>query len=129
MTQVIMLNGEIENLGWEWDAQPYQVEIVNNPFPGPLEAPEDWNFQIAYEEREANPLPEGATFEDLETFTDEGGTLRLASKAAEYDLIARVAAAKDELAGLTLLVNLGRASAAQKARTVELLDFLDAHPS
>jgi hypothetical protein len=127
MTQVIMLNGQIENNGWVWDSQPYNVEVIGNPFPGPMEAPEGWDFQITYEEHHANPLPEGATFEDVETFIDSAGTMRLESERAQFDLITQVAAARDELAGLTLLVNLGRATAAQKARTVELLDFLDAN--
>lgn len=129
MTKVIMVGGEIENNGWDWDYQEFDVAVINNPFPGPMTAPEDWDFQVTYEKQIGNPLPEGATFEDIEVFIDGDGRMRPASKAAEIDLAAQIIAAKAELSDLALAVNLGEATDAEKARASELRQFIKDNPS
>lgn len=110
--KVITVNGRLVNLG-EWDYKPYQHEIVNNPFPGPMEAPHDWDYKITYEERYANPLPEGAIEEELEVFFDRDGTLRRVDQAAEFELATRLAEASVELNDLMIDITLGLATAEQ----------------
>lgn len=125
--KVITINGRLENLG-AWDYKPYQHEIINRPFPGPLEAPEDWDYQITYEERYANPLPEGAVEEELEVFFDRDGTLRRVDQAAEFELATRLAEASVELNDLMIDITLGLATAEQIERAKTLRALLKSTP-
>ena len=59
MTKVFTLDGKVINVG-EWDYQVYQVEVIGNPFPGPMEPPADWDCQVTLENVTGNPLPTGA---------------------------------------------------------------------
>lgn len=119
LDKVITLDGELINLG-EWDYMPYSDEVIGNPFPGPMSAPADWDFQITYIPRVGNPLPEGAIEEEQDVFFDRVGKLRLVAQAAEYEKITRLAKAKEELSLLMPKVQLGLATDEQKARSVEL---------
>lgn len=127
MTKVFTLEGEIINVG-DWDYKVYQEPIINNPFPGPMEAPEDWDFQFTYEDRVGNPLPEGAIEEDIEIIYDSEGRVRRADEAEKYDLIARLAEAKRELDELMVDIQLGMATPEEVARAKELRTFIKDNP-
>lgn len=121
--KVITVDGRLENLG-TWDFQPYEVEVINNPFPGPLKAPEGWDYKITYRTEYANPLPAGAIEEDLEVFYDRQGSLRRVDQAAELELETKVRAAKVELKELILDIQLGLASPEEIERAKTLRVFL-----
>lgn len=109
MTKVFTLGGKIINVG-DWDYQVYQVEVIGNPFPGPLDPPEDWDYQIRYEDVTGNPLPAGAIEEDRTVVESAKGRLLLAEdwyelRADEYpsikdqlDAMWKGGAAADEMA-------------------------------
>lgn len=123
MTKVFTLEGEIINVG-DWDYQVYLAPVVNNPFPGPMEAPDDWDFQITNEEFIGNPLPEGAIEEDLEIIYDSFGRVRRAEESAKYELIAQIEDAKKELNSLMVDIQLGIATQEEIDRAIELRVFI-----
>lgn len=77
MTKVILLDNKIINIG-DWDYQIQLVDVIDNPFPGPMQAPEDWDFQIRQQPMITNPLPEGAVEDDREVVESAKGRLLLA---------------------------------------------------
>jgi hypothetical protein len=115
MTKVFTQDGKIINVG-DWDYQVYQVEVVGNPFPGPMEPPEDWDYQIRYEDVTGNPLPDGAIEEDRTVVESANGRLLLAEdwyelRADEYpsikdqlDAMWKGGAAADEMAAIVKAV-------------------------
>jgi len=126
LTKVVTLNGVIINRG-EWEYQLFQAEVINNPFPGPLQAPEDWDYQITYETLVGNPMPEGAVEEELEVFYDRQESLRRVNQAAELEIATRVAEAKAELTLLYPDVLFGLASDETVERARELRVFIKEH--
>lgn len=125
--KVVIVDGRLENIG-DWDFMPYEVEIIGNPFPGPMDAPPGWDFQISYERRFANPLPEGAIIDEREVFFDRAGSARLVDQAAELEHISRVQAAAKEFDELWKDVSLGLATPEETARAAELRTFLKENP-
>lgn len=127
LEKVVTLDGNLINIG-AWDFKPYNVEVINNPFPGPMEAPDDWDFQITYREEIGNPLPEGAIEEELEVFFDRAGSARLVDQAADLELVSRVNAAAAELGSLMMDALLGLASPDELERAKSLRMFLKDNP-
>lgn len=74
MTKVFVIGNRIEHRG-EWDFQPYEVELCDNPWAGEGEAPEDWDFAYRKETLIGNPIPEGAV--ELEAEIEETAKGRL----------------------------------------------------
>lgn len=74
MRKVITLNGSLIHIG-EWEYLPYTDRVVNNPYLGEGDAPEDWDFDIKFVEVVSNPLPEGAIEEELEIVESAKGRL------------------------------------------------------
>lgn len=127
MKKVITLDGKIINLG-PWDYQVYQVDVVGNPFPGPMAAPDDWDHQIYQQDVVGNPLPDGATEEDLDVFFDRQGVLRLVRDAEAMELESRIASANAELSELLIDIQLGMANPEDVERAKELRTFLKENP-
>lgn len=121
--EVVLVGGQLWNLG-KWDTQERQEEVVNRPFPGPLEAPDGWDYQITYRTVETNPLPEGAVTTFEEVFFDREGSLRLVSQAGELELETLRVSRTVELRDLMDAVNLGIATDAERARAIELRALL-----
>ena len=127
MSKVITLGGKIINRG-DWECQVYYVDKVNRPFPGPLEAPDDWDYEITKERIEGNPLPEGAIEEDLDIFFDRQETLRRVDEAHLFERESRMASASGELSELLIDIQLGVASPEEVERARELRVFLKGNP-
>ena len=123
LEKVFTVGGRLTNLG-EWDYQLYQVAEINNPFPGPMEAPDDWDLQITYRTECENPMPEDAIEEELEVFFDRSGTLHLVRDAEGLEMESRVIAANEELVELMKDVLLGLATPEDIERAKELRIFL-----
>ena len=119
MTMIIMLGEEIINIG-PWDYAPQQVPVINNPFPGPMDPPEDWDFQASFEVQFDNPLPEGAVEVDREIFMDSNGKYWLTSQADVVAIAEQLVKDKAELAELLIDIQLSMATPEQLARAVEL---------
>jgi hypothetical protein len=127
LEKVVTLDGDLINIG-AWDFKPYKVEVINNPFPGPMEAPDDWDFHISYREEIGNPLPEGAIEAELEVFFDRAGSARLVDQAADLELVSRVNSATVELSSLMTDALLGLASPDELDRAKALRLFLKDNP-
>jgi hypothetical protein len=121
--QVIIVDGKLENIG-EWDYLQYEEEIINNPFPGPMDAPDGWDYKITYETKIANPLPEGAVVDELEVFYDRLGTARLVDSAADFELESRLIAAKAEFEELWVDIKFDLASDEEVERAKVLRAFI-----
>lgn len=76
--KVIILNDEIINMG-EWDYGIAIEKVPMNPWPGPSEPPEDWDFNYEDIEIVTNPLPEGSVEKELEVIISDKGRYLLAT--------------------------------------------------
>lgn len=74
MRKVITLDGRLIHIG-EWDYMSYTDRVIDNPYLGEGDAPDDWDFGIRYVEVISNPLPEGAIEEELEIVESAKGRL------------------------------------------------------
>lgn len=78
MTKVFVIGNRIEHRG-DWDFQPHDIEVCDNPWIDEGEAPEDWDYGIRNETVIGNPIPADAREIDAEIEETVKGRLVLSS--------------------------------------------------
>lgn len=77
MTKVFVIGNRIEHRG-DWDFQPHDIEVCDNPWIDEGEAPEDWDYHYRKETVIGNPIPDGAEEIDAQIVESAKGRLLLA---------------------------------------------------